>query len=49
MVEITCNTCKKLIVKKELVRYTGVGGYRKCVKHAEIKNPKNMHKKSLKL
>ena len=47
MVEITCNTCKKTIVKKELVRYTGVGGYRKMCKTCRNKKSKeNGRKKS---
>ena len=45
MVEIICNTCNKLIVKKELIQYTGIGGYRRLCRTCRNKKSKEHARK----
>ena len=45
MVEITCNTCSKTISKQNLIKYSGVGGYRKMCKPCRNKKSKEYGKK----
>ena len=45
MVEIICNTCKKIVKGKELVRYTGIGGYRNLCRTCRNKKSKEYARK----
>ena len=45
MNDIVCNTCKKVIAKELLVKYSGVGGYRKMCRICRNKLSKEYARK----
>ena len=43
--KLICNTCNKIIEGKELIKYTGIGGYRKLCRTCRNKKSKESARK----